>query len=73
MLPTHRGAQQGSTLMEWISDLQCYRYIEGILAQIESAQLTRLATAFQDYFIKERKYKIIDTWLASERYYRTKI
>ena len=23
MVPTYRGAQQGSTLMEWISDLQC--------------------------------------------------
>ena len=32
--------------------------IQGILAQIESAQLTHLATAFQDYFIKEGKYKI---------------
>ena len=46
--------------------------IQGILKQIESAQLTHLTTAFQDYFIKQGKYKIIDTWLASERYYRTK-
>ena len=67
MLPTHCGTQQGSPLIEWISDLRCWRYIEGILAQIEYAQLTRLATAFQGYFIKERKYKLMNTWLASER------
>ena len=59
--------------MEWISVFQCYRYIEGILAQIESAQFTHLATAFQHFFIEERKYKIMDTWLASARVYRTKI
>ena len=82
MLSTHRGAQQGSTLMEWFSDLQCKSsmevilvqiYLHNRLTQIKSAQLTRYATAFQEYFIKERKYKIMDTWLASERYHRTKI
>ena len=54
-------------------EMLCNRFHGGRHLGTTGTTIAKTNALYYYYFIKERKFKIMDTWLASERYYRTKI